>query len=226
MAATQSSQTQSQNNGNDSVTNTLQNVAQQTANAASNFTHQWLVSIQKVGEQLKKIADNNAIMAMQEYISSAKDDPSLLDPAKLQTIAAVTVLALLASSGSSSVTNQSDTLATQAVADAASRNPNMAAGQMDTTAAVAMIAALMAQVSQAQVVVLQLKEQPIADSKKISQTFALENAKKVLASVDDPAYHVYLTKLVTNMVGKGNVEQNVELVKMNMLLNSLWLFSC
>lgn len=196
---------------------------QKELDAELNFTHNWLKSVEKLGDDLKQLDKDKALKAMQAYTSEAKENPALLDASHVQTIVAVTVLSLLVSAGPSPITARTDSTPISQVSmiEASSMNPTM--GQMDTTAAIAMIAALMAQVAQAQVVLLQVKEKPALDAKKVSETFATDNANKMMGFVEDKGYQVFLKNLVENMAGKQNLERNIALVKINMLMTALWL---
>lgn len=204
--------------------NALAKFSQKEAEAALNMAKQWLESIQERGKELKKIDEKKALEAMNGYIGAAKENPALLDPAHMLTIVAVVELALLTSSGPSPISvNPTSAVSQTTVSEAAAAQPT--AIPQDSSAAIAMIAALMAQVAQAQVIMVQIKEKPEIDSKKVSETFALENAKKIMGFVQDPAYSVFLKQLVEGMVGKENSARNVELVKINMLLSALWLIA-
>lgn len=202
--------------------NALAKFSQKEAEAALKMAKQWLESVQERGEELKKIDEKKVLEAMNGYLGAAKENPALLDPAHMLTIVAVAELALLTSSGPSPISASPTSAVSQTTISGAAAVQPTAAPQ-DSSAAVAMIAALMAQVAQAQVIMVQIAEKPNLDSKKISETFALENAKKMMGFVQDPAYTIFLKKLVEGMVGKENSARNVELVKINMLLSALWL---
>lgn len=225
IAATQPAEEDAQASAIAAITSGLEKLRSGQLEAASKFAGAWLESVQKHGEDLKELDKQQVIKAMNEYVRAAKDNPTLLDSTHLQTVIAVSVLALLTSAGPSPVSGGAESAISPVTISqgAMAQNPTM--GQMDTMAAVAMIAALMAQVQQAQVVLLQIKEKPEIDSKKVAETFALENAKKILGFVADPSYTVFLRTLVESMAGKANLERNVALVKLNMLLNGLWLVS-
>lgn len=191
------------------------------ADSVLKLASEWRESIQKLGEELDKLDEKKVIRAMNEYVNEGKKDPNLLDALHVQTFVAVTQLALLVGAGPSPIQTRPDNLVSQvSIVEASAMNPTM--GQVDTTAAVAMIAALMAQVTQAQVVLLQIAEKPVIDSKKVSEAFALENARKIIGLLDNPATTTFLKNLVVNMIGKENVERNVALVKLNMMLTALW----
>lgn len=198
---------------------------QNELNAGLKFAHAWLEGVQKLADNLKQLDKEQATLkAMQAFSSEARNNPTLLDATHVQTIAAVAVLALLINAGPSPILSSPDNTAKisqVSMMEATSMNPTM--GQMDTTAAIAMIAALMAQVAQAQIISVQIAEKPVLDSKKVSETFATENAKKMMGFVEDRGYQVFLKSLVEGMVGKENLDRNVALLKINMLMNALWL---
>lgn len=205
----------------DGATAALARFSKSQTDSVLKMASQWRESIQKLGEELEKLDERKVIRAMNEYVNEGKKDPNLLDALHVQTFVAVTQLALLVSAGPSPIQTRPDNQVAQvSFVEASAMNPTM--GQLDTTAAVAMIAALMAQVTQAQVVLLQIAEKPIIDSKKVTEAFALENARKIIGLLDNPATTTFLKNLVVNMIGKENVERNVALVKLNMMLTALW----